>query len=250
MPNYIKQALHKFKHTLALKPENALHKWNQPKYGAKQQLSNTKDDIPVLPPSYITHIHTVVATLLYYAILVDNTMLIALSNLMFLQKKGTQNNLDALTQFLNYAATHPNATVRFRRSGMILHIHSDGSYLLAPKARSCAGGHFFLSSNTTKCPLNGPVHVIEKILRNVMGSTAETEVGDSYINGQEAIPLRQALEDMGHTQPPTPMQVDNNFAVVFASGTTKEKISKAIDMRFYWTQDRAKQGQFIIYWLP
>ena len=36
IPNYIKQALRKFKHPLAPKPEDAPHKWNHPKYGAKK----------------------------------------------------------------------------------------------------------------------------------------------------------------------------------------------------------------------
>ena len=253
MPNYIKQALHTFKHPLAPKPEDAPHKWNQPKYGAKQQLANAEDDSPVLPPSDITHIQTVVGTLLYYAIAVDNTITVALGNLVSLQTKGTQKTLDALTQLPNYIATRPNATVRFRHSCMILHIHSDGSYLLAPKARSRSGGHFSLSSNTAdpaKCPPNLPVHIIAKILRYVMGSAAEIEVGTSYINGQDAIPVRQALEEMGNPQPHTPMQVDNTFDVGFANGTVKQKISKAIDMRFYCIQNHAKQGQFIIYWRP
>ena len=180
-------------------------------------------------------------------------MLVALGDPASLQTKGTQKTLDVLTQLLNYANTHCNVTVRFWRSCMILHIHSDGSYLSVPKARSRAVGHFFLSSNTSdpaKCPPNRPVHVIFKILRNVMGSAAETEVGDSYITGQESIPLHQALEKMGNPQLPTPMQVENTFSVGFANVTVKQKISKAIDMHFYWIQYLAKQGQFIIYWRP
>ena len=132
---------------------------------------------------------------------------------------------------------------------MILHIHSDGSYLSDPKACNHAGGHFFLSSNTSdpaKCPPNEPVHVIAKILCNVMGSVDETEAGDSYLNGQESIPLLQSLEEMGNPQHPTPMQVYNTFSVGFANDTIKQKLSKAIDMQFYWIQDRSKQGQFII----
>ena len=93
MPNYIKQALHKFKHPLAPKPEYAPHKWIQSVYGAKQQLSDAKDDIPVLPPSDITHIQTVVGTIIYYAIDVDNTIMVALGNLSSLQTKGTQKLL-------------------------------------------------------------------------------------------------------------------------------------------------------------
>ena len=93
MPNYIKQALHKFKHLLASKPEDAPHKWNQPVYGVKQQLANAEDNIPVLPPSDITHIQTVVGTLIYYAIDVDNTMLVTLGDMASFQTKGIQKLL-------------------------------------------------------------------------------------------------------------------------------------------------------------
>jgi hypothetical protein len=44
-------------------------------------------------------------------------------------------------QFLDYAATYPNAIITYKASDMILAIHSDTSYLSEPKARSRAGGH-------------------------------------------------------------------------------------------------------------
>ena len=72
-------------------------------------------------------------------------MLVALGDLASEQTQGTQETLDAITQLLNYAATHPNATIRYRKSDMVLHIHIDGSYLSYPKARIRAGRHFFLS---------------------------------------------------------------------------------------------------------
>jgi hypothetical protein len=253
MPEYIRQALHKFKHPLNHRRQDAPHQWTQPTYGAKQQFAPSIDTSPNLQPSDIRHIQKVVGTLLYYALAVDNTMLVALGDLASAQANGTQQTMEAVTWLLNYAATHPDATVCFHASDMILHIHSDGSYLSAPKARSRAGGHFFLSNNTidpAQCKVNGPIHVTAKILRNVMGSAAEAEIGASYVNGQEAIPLRTALEELGHPQPPTPMQVDNTTAVGFANDTIKQKRSKAIDMRFYWIQDRARQGQFLIYWRP
>ena len=108
----------------------------------------------------------------------------------------------------------------------------------------------FHSPDPAKCTLDDPIHVIAKILSNVMGSTAESEIGASYINGKEEIPIRTALEEMGHPQPPTLMRVYNTTAVGFANSTIKQKLSKAIDMRFYWIQDRTKQGQFVIYWRP
>ena len=50
---------------------------------------------------------------------------------------------DKTKQLLDYLATHPDATVRFHPSDMILNIHSDASYLLAVNAHSRACRHFF-----------------------------------------------------------------------------------------------------------
>ncbi len=47
-------------------------------------------------------------------------------------------------QLLNYLAMHPDATVHFHASDMILNIHLDASYLLAANAHSRACRHFFM----------------------------------------------------------------------------------------------------------
>jgi hypothetical protein len=67
---------------------------------------------------------------------------------------------------------------------------------------------------------------------NVMGSAAEAEIGTTYINAQEAVPIRTALAEMGHPQPSTPIQVDNTTAVGFANNTIKQKRSKAGGLHF------------------
>ena len=46
-----------------------------------------------------------------------------------------------------------------------------------------------------------------------MGSVAEAETGGVYFNAQRAIPIRIALEEMGHPQPPTPIKTDNASAL-------------------------------------
>jgi hypothetical protein len=51
-------------------------------------------------------------------------------------------------------------------------------------------------------------------------------------------------------QPPTALQTDNKVAEGILNNTVKQKRSKAIDMRFYWLQDRIQQGQFNVYWRP
>ena len=87
-------------------------------------------------------------------------------------------------------------------------------------------------------------------MRNVRGSAAKAKIGATYLNGKESMPICTTLTDMGHAQPPTPMQVENSTAKGFANRTIKQKRSKAIYMRFYWVQDRVCQKQFLIYWQP
>jgi hypothetical protein len=113
---------------------------------------------------------------LYYARAVDSTMLVALNAISASQSKATKNTAAAIVHLLGYTATHPDAILRYTCSDMVLHIHSDASYLSAPEARSRAGGHHFLSS----CPIdpikapnhqptnNGSIHTDCRVLRNVM----------------------------------------------------------------------------------
>ena len=133
---------------------------------------------------------------------------------------------------------------------MILHIHSYGSYLSAPRARSRVGGYFYLSSatpNPASCTHNGAIYVLSSILKIVLASTAEVDIGAPFTNAQEALPIRQMLCDIGHPQPTTPMQVDNTIAFGFANSIIKQKRSKSIDMNYYWIQDRTNLQQFHIY---
>jgi hypothetical protein len=83
-----------------------------------------------------------------------------------------------------------------------------------------------------------------------MGSAAEAEVGALYDNLRDGVPLRNTLQEMGYPQPPTPVQVDNSTVNGFANNQIKQQKSKAMQMRFYWIQDRVKQKQFHIYWRP
>ena len=83
-----------------------------------------------------------------------------------------------------------------------------------------------------------------------MASAEEAELGALFLNCQEAVPIRITLEEMGHSQPPTPVQVDNSTALGIATGNIKQRKSKAMDMRFYWIRDRKNQKKFNIYWKP
>ena len=66
-----------------------------------------------------------------------------------------------------------------------------------------------------------------------MSLAVEAEVGATFHATKEAVPLSIALEEMGHSQPPTPMQVENSAAIEYVNNTIKHRRSKAIDMRFH-----------------
>ena len=57
------------------------------------------------------------------------TMLTALGSLATQQAAPTKNTMQKIRQFLDYAATHPNAIVTFKSSDTILAGHSNASYL-------------------------------------------------------------------------------------------------------------------------
>ena len=80
-------------------------------------------------PQAIKHIQQIIGTFLFYSRVVDPTMLNALSIIATEQTQGTQTTKDKAGHFLTYATTHPDTTIMFYKSDMILKIHSDASYL-------------------------------------------------------------------------------------------------------------------------
>jgi len=155
-----------------------------------------------------------------------------------------------IKQLLDYCATQEEAVILYKASKMILAVHSDAGYCNEKKSRSRAGGHFFLSNDDEFPPNNGAILSIATIIKAVMSSAAEAELGALYINAKEAVYIRQILTELGHQQPKTPIQTDNSTAEGVINSKIQPKRTKAMDMRYHWLRDREAQGQFRIYWRP
>jgi hypothetical protein len=151
---------------------------------------------------------------------------------------------------LDYAASQEEAILTYRASDMKLAIHSDASYLSEPKARSRAGGHMFMAGNEDIPINNGAVLNISQIIKAVMSSAAEAELGALFINAKTAVSMRQTLEELGHPQPRTPIQTDNSTAHALLTNKILPKALKAMDMRFHWLRCRDAQDQYRFYWRP
>ena len=100
-------------------------------------------------------------------------------------------------------------------------------------------------------PNNGAVLNVAEIIKGVMSSAAEAELGALFINAKKGVEIRNILEEMGHKQPRTPIQTDNSTADGIINARIQPKGTKAMDMHFHWLRDRAiNQKQFRHYWAP
>jgi len=248
MPGYCKKAGYRFHHPVPIKPQHQPYPHTVRTYGAKQQFVDSEDTSALLSKSDKTYVQEVIGVFLYYARAVDCTMLPALGSLATQQSAPTQNTLMKIHQFLDYAMTHQNAIITYRASNMTLAVHSDASYLSETKARSRAGGHFFLSENDPFPRNNGAILTLAQIIKPVMSSAAEAELAALYINAREVIPQRHLLNELGHQQPPTPIQIDNSSALGVVTNIIQPKGTKAMDMHFHWLRCRENQKQFRTYW--
>eukprot|EP00957_Ditylum_brightwellii_P030257 2290921-Ditylum_brightwellii.AAC.1 len=138
-------------------------------------------------------------------------MLVTLSAIAAEQNNSTEDTARALVQLFDYAATNPVAIIQFRWSNIILCIHSNASYLSEKKVGSQGAGYFYLGEEKEDT-INGAVLVMSKILKTVMASVAKVECNGVYENCHKAVPLKTALEEMGHPQPATPIITDNIIA--------------------------------------
>jgi hypothetical protein len=190
MPGCIKKLLQKYKHKMPEKPQHCPYTPAPKQYGAKAQAPLPADISPKLSDEEIKEIQRVVGSILYYERVVDITILMALSSITSKQTRGMTNTMAKAKQLLDYLTMHPDTTIWFQASDMVLNVHSDASYLLEMKAHSCACGHFFMGwspKNGDPIKLNGAFFTLCTILCFVVVLAAEAELGTLFLNCKEGI---------------------------------------------------------------
>jgi len=86
---------------------------------------------------------------------------------------------------MDFLFTNPNARKTYRKSDMILKIHSDRSYLSVKGRRSKTEGYYYL---VDECPHNTEklyqtlIHEECSIIKSIVASAAECEVALLFIN--------------------------------------------------------------------
>ena len=250
MPGYVDNVLKQFQHTAPTRKQHAPFPSANIDYGAKCQYAKRESQSPPLDKKGKKFIQQVCGKFLFLGRAVDATLLCLISAIAFQSANPTEETMQQTQQLLDYLASQDEAVLAYHTSDIKLAAHSDASYLSKPTARSRAGGDFFLSNGADIPPNNGAVLNIAHIIKHVMSSATEAELGALYIMAREAVYLRIILEEMGHKQPPTPLQTDNSMADGVVNSKIAPKRTKAMDMRFHWIRDRECQEQFRIYWRP
>lgn len=250
MNDYIADLLLKYGHKTPSKPQLSPHPHRAINYGAKQQLAAEEDTSAKLNIAGIRRIEGIVGALLYYGRAVNNKLLVALSTLGSQQASATEQTNTNTNQLLDYVATYPDDGIVYRSSSMILAGHSDAGFNNETKGRSRAGAHIFLSENDPSPRWNGAVLTIAQIIKFVLSSAAESELGALFITAKEMIPLRHTLTEMGWKQPPSPLQTDNSAAEGVCNKTIVPRKLKSMDLRYHWLRSREAQQQFRYYWAP
>jgi hypothetical protein len=190
MPGYVSNVLSKFQHDAPKHPQHTPSRYVTLVYGAKTQYA-TEHETPPLTAKQCLTIQKVTGSFLYYARAVDPTVLMPLNDIATEQTKAAEKIQAGKNQLLDYLATHPDDTIRYHASDMILLIHSDASYLSVSNARSRLGGLFFLGNKPPKQDeLNGSILNVSSVIKNVVASAVESEVGACFHNAQSGAPLR------------------------------------------------------------
>jgi hypothetical protein len=92
--------------------------------------------------------------------------------------------------------------------------------------------------------INGPVSCHTNTIPVVCSSVQEAEYAGLFAAARLADNERSILHNLGYPQPPTLLLCDNEIAVALANKTITPRLSKSIDMRFHWLQDRIQRNQF------
>ena len=114
----------------------------------------------------------------------DNKLLVGLSAIGSQQASAAQRTNEAIDQIVDYCTTYPDDGIIYRSSDMVLCAHSYAGFCTESKGRSRAGAHIFLSENDAMPRWNAPVLTLAKIIKFVISSASEVELGAMFVTAQ------------------------------------------------------------------
>ena len=178
------KVLLKYERPSPKKPQLSPHKHREVIYGAKEQLNPEDNTTPPLDSQVTERVQGIIGTLLYYDRAVNNKLLVGLSAIESQQAATTQRNNEAINKILDYCATYPEDVILYCSSDMVLCTHYDAGFHNESKGRSRAGAHILLSENDYMPLWNESILILSKIIKFVMSSASEAELGAIFITAE------------------------------------------------------------------
>ena len=193
MLQYVTKALKQFNHKLK-KKQHQPYPSTPIIYGTKKQYTTPQSTAPLLNNKGKKFIQKVCRKFLFLGRAVDSTLLFPISAITSREATPTEDTMRQTKHLLDYIATQEEDFLKFKASDMKLAAHSNASYLRETKACSRAGGHFFLSSDSTIPQNNRAALNIAHIIKHVMSSATEAELVTLYIMARKAVYIIIILE--------------------------------------------------------
>ena len=154
-------------------------------------------------------VNELIGVLLYYAYINISTIHITMGTNGSQQAKTTKNTAVTYLRILQYIAVHPNLTVRFDASDVILHIHSAISYPSYTFGRSPVRWYISLpscpqnscsksSSPNHLLPINRVVLILSVIMMNILPLVEEAILGALFLTAKDTTLFCKTISNLSH----------------------------------------------------
>ena len=148
MHGYNPTVLPKFQHKTPSHHQYTSHSWDKSIYRKYIQLDTQQSSAPNTNSIDTNRVQSISGTFLYYDRSLDPYTLPALNKISTCQSTPNQDIMDKCNQVMDYASTHPNATIQYHASDMILPMtHTYAAYLVLPTYRSRIAGHYYFTNH-------------------------------------------------------------------------------------------------------
>jgi hypothetical protein len=140
---------------------------------------------------------------------IDGTLLIILSTIASQHVSPNEDTMDRTKHFIDYTATQEYAVLTCCASNMIPTVYSDTGYSNIPNTRRNTGGKFFASINEDIQLPSGSILNIPQIIKIIMSSAAEAEIGALFIYQGNSVHQKH-IRSNGTLPTPYPIHTDNS----------------------------------------
>ena len=175
---------------------------------------------------------SLVGSLLYLMVATRPDIADAVNKLCRQMAKPTVANLKAAKRVLAYVLHTKHLSIIFRRGTKLEVVgYSDADWAGDDSTRRSTTGYIFMIGD-------GCISWKSQLQRSVALSTAEAEYMALAATSQEALFIRQLMEELGATQTAsTVIYEDNQSAIAMAKNAVTSSRAKHIDIRFHFVRD-------------